>query len=193
MDKELIQMQKQTGKKSQEALNYKLKRKLARKRKRLLKLSRKRLKIQKLRKGPLKLFNWFVKRRNYQRAIRLAVCIRTTSNNIFCTLLNKRKGTILLARSAGSYKYNVSKKSLKYYRKLIIKAFLKEIKICKKETCLLIRVQSSKGLKSRIIKQVCLFFNKCKIFLDCKSLKPFNGCRASKQKRKRGKGIRIQK
>jgi ribosomal protein S11 len=129
----------------------------------------------------------------YKKTVRLEVCIRTTSNNIFCTLLNKRKNTVLLARSAGNYKYNVSKKSLKYYRKIILKAFLKEIKICRKEICLLISIQSSKGLRNRIVKQVCLFFSRCKIYLNIKSLKPFNGCRASKQKRKKRKGLVILK
>ncbi len=156
-------------------------------------MSQKRLKIQKRRKGPFKVFNWFVKKRAYNRAIRLEICIRTTSNNIFCTLLNKRKKSVLLARSAGNYKYNVSKKSLKYYRKVVIKAFLKEIKKCKKEICLLISIQSSKGLRNRIIKQVGLFFNKCKLFINFKSLKPFNGCRASKQKRKKRRGLIVLK
>lgn len=193
MDKELAQMQKQTEKKRKKKQSYKLKRKLARKKKRLLKISKKRLKALKLRKGPIKLIDWFVKRRTHKRTTRLEICIKTTANNIFCTLLNKRKRSILLARSAGNYKYNVSKKSLKYYRKLVIKSFLKEIKICKKENSLLISIKSSKGLKGKIIKQVALFFNRCKLYVNLKNLKPFNGCRVSKQKRKKGKGFKVFK
>ena len=49
---------------------------------------------------------------------KLKLVIRVTPNNLFCTLINMTKKQIILNKSAGTFKIQVSKKKLSLHTKL---------------------------------------------------------------------------
>jgi len=120
--------------------------------------------------------------------------IRITTNNVFCTLKNLRTNKILLVRSAGIYKLNVSKKNLKFLSKLIIQKFIDEIKDKFKIKLAIIILTSPIKNRKIIIKQLKqLYIKGSKFIIKVNELKVFNGCRPKKKKRKKQKGLRIFK
>ena len=74
------------------------------------------------------------------------ISIRITPNNVFCTLKDLLKNKVLIVSSAGKYKLNVSKKTLRFANKIIIHTLDPYIYI----TIINFKVKSLKSLKSLV-------------------------------------------
>ena len=122
----------------------------------------------------------------------LILSIRLTQNNIFCTLKNSRKKTILIG-SSGKYKIKTSKNKIKFSSSIVLKSFLKEIKSKISKNKVLINISGPKKLKKKIVYQLCQTIKNKNMFININHKKSFNGCRPKKQKRKKRKGLRIFK
>jgi ribosomal protein S11 len=122
----------------------------------------------------------------------LVLTIRLTQNNVFCTLRNKDKKTILIG-SGGKYKIKTSKNRIKFSSDIILKSFLKEIKDKISKNKLLINITAPKKLKKKIINQLSQTIKNKTMIININHKKSFNGCRPKKQKRKKRKGLRIFK
>ena len=119
--------------------------------------------------------------------------IRVTPNNVFCTLKDLNRNKVLIVSSAGKYKLNVSKKTLRFGNKIIIQNFIEEIRLYTKKELLLINISGPIKIRKNIIKQLSLLLKGIKLIICLKDLKSFNGCRVKKKKRKKQKGLRIFK
>lgn len=126
------------------------------------------------------------------KAVRFSISVKITPNNMFCTLISNKDNKILLSKSSGSYKINLSKKLLKYYHKIILSKFFLDVEKCKKESCLIINLISPLKLRKSIFRHIVFNFNKTKLYFNFKPLKLFNGCRPKKKKRKKQKSLRIK-
>ena len=136
-----------------------------------------------------------------QKRINFQLNIRITPNNVFCTLKDLIKNKILIIKSAGLMKLKVSKKTLKFAHRLIIKNFIDSIHIFLKQVKtkknigpkLLLSIRGPLKLRTRIINQFLILLKRNRIIIRVLSLKCFNGCRPKKQKRKKQKGLRVFK
>jgi ribosomal protein S11 len=118
--------------------------------------------------------------------------IRVTSNNIFCTLSNLKNNKIKLLGYAGKYSLNISRKKLRYSFKVLLDNFFEEIRkknlITKK---VLISIIAPLKLRKRFVKFLTPFLKKKNVILNVEDKKCFNGCRPSKKRRKKRKGLRL--
>ena len=121
------------------------------------------------------------------------ISIRITPNNVFCTLKDLLKNKVLIVSSAGKYKLNVSKKTLRFANKIIIQNFIEEIKVFTKNDLLLINICGPIKIRKNIIKQLGILLKNINLIICISDLKSFNGCRVPKKKRKKQKGLRIFK
>lgn len=128
------------------------------------------------------------------------ISIKVTSNNIFCTCINFITNKIIYNGSGGLYKIKVSKKKLKlvyknilykffgFLRKKYRRNFLNRILVCISAPIMLrkkiIRAAMNILLKLKNLKVILLKMNKKKCF---------NGCRASKVRRKKNLKFKIYK
>lgn len=125
--------------------------------------------------------------------IEYLLTFRITANNVFCNLKDLNKKKTLIVCSAGKYKLNVSKKTVKFSHKIIIQKFLEEIDPSILTSFLLINISGPKKIKKQVIKSLSNFLEKKNYIIDVKNNKCFNGCRPSKKKRKKQKRFRITK
>lgn len=128
-----------------------------------------------------------------ENKVNYKINIRVTPNNVFCTLKNISKQKVVIVSSAGKYKLNVSKKTLRFSNKIIIQNFIDEVKTITKKDLLLINISGPIKIRKNIIKQLSVLLKNIKLIICISDLKSFNGCRAPKKKRKKQKGLRIFK
>jgi len=167
---------------------------------------KKKIKIKNIRKADLKkktkgtskagLKKFFFKDNSFKKKIN----IKVTSNNIFCTCINFITNKIIYNGSGGLYKIKVSKKKLKlvyknilykffgFLRKKYRRNFLNRILVC---------VSAPITLRKKITRAVMNILLKLKnlkvILLKMNKKKCFNGCRASKVRRKKNLKFKIYK
>jgi ribosomal protein S11 len=132
-----------------------------------------------------------LKLENTKQKIDFFINIKIMKNNFFCTLKNKEKTLILI--SSGKLKIKVSKRKLKAASKIIIKRFIYIIKKTIRGKNSLLTISGQIKTTKQVIKQLISGLNKCKIILNIKDKKCFNGCRPKKKRRKKGIKMRIKK
>lgn len=126
--------------------------------------------------------------------VKLKVFIRVRPNNIFFTLKDIELDTVLANKSAGLYKIQVSKKSLRYNVKILLQFFFKDIEnYFKKEKNFLVEIIAGIKIRRLIIKFLKQKVRKKNMILILKEKKCFNGCTPPKKKRKKRLGLRIFK
>ena len=118
---------------------------------------------------------------------------KATQNNVFCTLVNYQSKKILLNTSSGKEKLNVSRKTLFFCAKQIIKSFFKKIKNKISSCNLLISITAPLRIKILFLKLLKNYTKKSNILINTNSKKCFNGCKPPKKKRKKQRGLRIFK
>jgi len=129
------------------------------------------------------------------RKIKFHVVIRLTPNNVFCSFLNLKKNKTLFISSAGLYKLNVSKKTLNFSNKIIIQNFLDKVKkiLFLTKKFLLVTIYGPINIRTSILTQLSKNLKGIKLIIKVKEMKVFNGCRPSKQRRKKQTGLKIFK
>lgn len=149
------------------------------------------------------------------------ITIRVKPNNTFCTLRSSFHNQIISASST-KYKVKMSKKSLKYNYKIVLKAFLKEVSTFIKSDKILFSITAPQKIRRELLRIVKVHIEPIEIDETLKSNKVehrsediydneehyegpilvvfklnakkcFNGCRARKKKRKKQRGLRIYK
>lgn len=156
--------------------------------------------FRKLYKNTTKLFlnhkHFVVK---HLKIFRLQINIKIKSNNIFCSLKNKKLNKVLKAISSGIYRIKTSKKNIKNTFKNVLRLFLNSIekKVKQKKKNLIIKLIAPSRIRKRILKYVLKNLKlkiKNGLFLfKLKEKKCFNGCKPRKQRKKKRKGFRIFK
>jgi len=167
---------------------------------------KKKIKIKNIRKGDLKkktkgtskagLKKIFFKDNSFKKKIN----IKVTSNNIFCTCINFITNKIIYNGSGGLYKIKVSKKKLKLVYKNILYKFFSFLRKKYRRNFLnriLVCVSAPITLRKKITRVVMNILLKLKnlkvILLKMNKKKCFNGCRASKVRRKKNLKFKIYK
>lgn len=130
-----------------------------------------------------------------KKKVHYQLSIRIKQNNIFCTFKNIRKKTTILVASSGKLKLKITKKTLKFSNKRIIKKFLNKIKNFSKMFNLVLLVDIKAPIKMRkfIIKQFSYLSTVSSLIFSVYENKCFNGCRPKKKKRKKQKRFRLFK
>jgi ribosomal protein S11 len=149
------------------------------------------------------------------------ITIRVKPNNTFCTLRSSFHDQII---SASSTKYNVkmSKKSLRYNYKIVLKAFLKEVSAFIKSDKILFSITAPRKIRRELLRILKVHLEPTEldetlnsdkiehrsediyddeehseeptlVVFKLNAKKCFNGCRARKKKRKKQRGLRIYK
>jgi ribosomal protein S11 len=148
------------------------------------------------------------------------ITIRVKPNNTFCTLRSSFHDQVI---SSSSTKYNVkmSKKSLRYNYKIILKAFLKEVSAFIKSDKILFSITAPRKIRRELLRILKVHLEPTELdeTLDSDKIehqedicddeeyseeptlvvfklnakKCFNGCRVRKKKRKKQRGLRIYK
>lgn len=135
--------------------------------------------------------------------------IRIKPNNVFCTLKNEINKKVI-SGSSTKYKIKMSKKTLRYNYKIVVRSFLEETKKMLKSNFLLVYITAPKKvrrellrmLRKKLISQKKSFskssddeekkmFNA--VVFNFHAKKCFNGCRAKKKRRNKQRGLRIYK
>lgn len=146
--------------------------------------------------------------------IKKILTIRIKPNNVFCTLKNLISNR-MVSGSSTKYKVKMSKKTLRYNYKIVIRSFLEETKKVLKTKFLFVCIVAPRRIRRdllRILKKKLMFKPKSILKLspnkdeeeivrkhphllmfDFYAKKCFNGCRARKKKRKKQRGLRIYK
>jgi hypothetical protein len=140
-------------------------------------------------------------KKNFKRTssgLKKKISIRVTSNNIFCTCINFITNKIIYNGSGGLYKIKVSKKKLKVVYKNILYKFFGFFKKKYKKNFLdklLICISAPITLRKKVIRNVTNILKKLnkKFLLKLSKKKCFNGCRASKIRRKKNLKFKIYK
>ena len=149
------------------------------------------------------------------------ITIRVKPNNIFCTLRSLFHNQII-SSSSTKYEVKMSKKSLKYNYKIVLKAFLKEASAFLKSDKILFSITAPRKIRRELLRilkvhleptelEETLKLNKIEhqsedtydneehfegptlVVFKLNAKKCFNGCRARKKKRKKQRGLRIYK
>lgn len=129
------------------------------------------------------------RRRRFSRII----SIRVTSNNVFCSLKDNKKNKTLFSCSSGKYKIKITRKRLRFGAKIVVNSFLKEIKQKIKLKNLIVLLVSPIKIRKTLLIYLSDVLKHRSLILKIKEKKCFNGCRPSKKKRKKRKGLRIFK
>ena len=146
--------------------------------------------------------------------VKKILTIRIKPNNVFCTLKNLTSNR-MISGSSTKYKVKMSKKTLRYNYKIVIRSFLEETKKVLKTKFLFVCIIAPRRIRRdllRILKKRLMFkpkkslklstdeegeeiIRKCPhlLMFDFYAKKCFNGCRARKKKRKKQRGLRIYK
>ena len=154
----------------------------------VIKNIRKRLKLRNY-KPFLKQEISIYKQKKFPSFLNIKVC----RNNIFCTL---RSFGFFYSTSTGKYGLIVSKKSIRFFIKSFFVKLFKYIKFNFKLKGLFISIIAPTRLKKQILKILFSFLfknNHRKLIICVKNKKCFNGCRAKKKRRKKGKRIKTFK
>ena len=112
---------------------------------------------------------------------------------MFCTLVDKDLKKILYTTSSGKCNTKTSKKTLRHSSKIVIQSFFDNIKKYSKKDYFLITINGPKKMKKPILELLSLNLKNKNLIVDVKGKKCFNGCRPSKKRRKKQKGLRIFK
>jgi ribosomal protein S11 len=123
--------------------------------------------------------------------VNLFAVIRVTPNNIFCTLFELRSGKILYVLSAGKLKIKISKKGLKFSSKIIIQSFINRLRKYPRKHPLFVRLVGPIKIRKQILRQITPLVAMRRTVITVKENKPFNGCRPSKKKRQKRKGLKV--
>lgn len=131
----------------------------------------------------------------------LALTIYLASNNIFCHLKEVKTNKVLTSISAGSYKFNVSKKGIRTYTRQILKLFFQDLrtKNINFDAPLVTKVISPLSLRKSVLESLKptafrkTIQNKEQLFIEIPALKVFNGCRPPKKIRKKRQGLSLFK
>lgn len=141
--------------------------------------------------------------------MRRTLTIRIKPNNVFCTLKNEIDNKVI-SGSSTKYKIKMSKKTLRYNYKIVVRSFLEEAKKMLKSNSILVNVTSPKRVRKellRILKKKLLLKQKSSskntddeekqkfdaVVFNFNAKKCFNGCRAKKKRRNKQRGLRIYK
>lgn len=147
-----------------------------------------------------------------KRTVRKTLTIRIKPNNVFCTLRSEIDFR-MVSGSSTKYKVKMSKKTLRYNYKIIVKSFLEETKKDLKTRFLLICVTAPKRIRRELLRMLkkklksrdkSTSINKningnenikseSILMFDFYAKKCFNGCRARKKKRNKQRGLRVYK
>lgn len=129
----------------------------------------------------------------HNEIIKKKVSILIKPNNIFCTLEDLILKKTLLLYTSGKSKLHISKKTLRFNSKLLIKNFLILLKRYIKNDNLIVVISGPIKVRKFVLKQTTLALKLNKLIIDVKAKKCFNGCRPKKKRRKKQKGLRIFK
>jgi hypothetical protein len=127
------------------------------------------------------------------------ISIRSCKNNVFYSLYKKSENIsnlLSLHRSAGIYKIKISKKTQKYFFKILTRKFFKEVRNhiktynaenFIKKYLVIINIKLPYYLRLFSINKIKKLFKKSKLLtiINLSSNKIFNGCKAKKQRRKK--------
>jgi len=128
--------------------------------------------------------------------------IRLTANNMFCTFSKILNNQIIQCASSGMYKIKTTKKRMKYTYKTILDTFLnKSTQLVQQKNKnlnlyrpLILIITAKKRFHKRVIKNFYKISKRKILFLTIiKPKRCFNGCRASKKRRKKRLRYRIFK
>jgi hypothetical protein len=138
----------------------------------------------------------------YNRGFSKKITFRFSQNNIFCNLLDLKKNKTLHTSSAGIYKIKLSKRKIKAFYKTFVYIFFNKINkniIDFKNT--FFNIIAPIKIRKSLIKIIISEIKKCKpkhfeqknILINILAKKCFNGCRAKKKIRKKGRFSKIYK
>ena len=119
--------------------------------------------------------------------------VKSTQNNVFCTLKNFRNNKIFLNTSSGKEKIHISRKTLIFGSKQILLSFLKKIKKKIKGSKILINITAPLRIKIILLRLIKNFIQHSYIYINTNHKKCFNGCKPPKKKRKKQRGLRVFK
>lgn len=122
-----------------------------------------------------------------------SVAIRLTQNNVFCTLKNLVTKKTLQNSSSGTQGVHTSKKSLRYSCRQLVPAFLKRIPAAEPQSVFIANITVPKRLRKFVALKLANRFKGSRFFLFLNGKKCFNGCRPSKQRRKKHQKYRVFK
>ena len=150
-----------------------------------------------------------------RRFIGKTLTIRIKPNNVFCTLRG-RTNFRMISGSSTKYKVKMSKKTLRYNYKIVVKSFLEETKTRLDTNFLLVCVAAPKRIRRELLRMLkkklvpkrrfgsarfkkgskaetkSRYSSKILMF-DFFARKCFNGCRVRKKKRNKQRGLRVYK
>lgn len=126
----------------------------------------------------------------------LRLHIRVVKHNVFCLLESLNSGKTLFATNGGTFKQNISKKSVKHFLKFTLKNFFQRVRslIAKDAVSLVISIKGSRFMKRTIYRSIFSGILKKvpgKHVVDFHPLKIFNGCRSKKAIRKKKRFFRV--
>lgn len=146
--------------------------------------------------------------------VKKILTIRIKPNNVFCTFRNLISNR-MISGSSTKYKVKMSKKTLRYNYKIVVRSFLEETKKVLKTKFLSVCIIAPKKIRRdllRILKKKLMFKAKSIVkpsrknhdekkrrklphflMFNFYAKKCFNGCRARKKKRNKQRGLRIYK
>lgn len=121
--------------------------------------------------------------------------LKSTQNNVFCTVVNSKNKKTMLVTSAGIEKVQVSKKNLIFGVKNILINFIKKMKykIKNKNVNILVNITAPLRVKILILRLLKLNLKGFFITIYTNPIKCFNGCKPPKKKRKKQRGLRVFK
>jgi len=120
------------------------------------------------------------------------ITIKTSQNNIFCSLMKIKKGFIntICTTSSGIEKIKTSTRNLKYTSKNVFYNFFSKIKnrVALKISFIVVKVTVPQRYKKFFIKPILNRYKKSYLLLNIKSKKAFNGCKSAQKRRKKRRG-----
>lgn len=132
---------------------------------------------------------FFRRKRRFSRFI----SIRVTSNNVFCCLKDNIRNKTLYSCSSGKYRVKITRKKLRFGVKVVVSSFLKELKSKIKSKNLIVLLSSPIKVRKVLLTHLSDVLKRRSLIVKIKEKKCFNGCKPSKKKRKKRKGLRIFK
>lgn len=117
------------------------------------------------------------------------ITVRTSQNNIFCSLTKIKKGFIksIYVTSSGIEKIKTSTRNLKYTCKNVFYNFFTKIKnsIASETSFIVAKITVPQRYKKFFIKPILNRYKKSFLLINIKSKKSFNGCKSSQKRRKK--------
>jgi ribosomal protein S11 len=119
--------------------------------------------------------------------------LKTTQNNVFCTLINYKTKKILLNTSSGKEKLKISRKTLAFGAKNIILSFLKKSNKRFIGSTIQVNIVGPLRIKTVFLRLLKNYTKNSRLLINTVHKKCFNGCKAPKKKRKKQRGLRVFK